>query len=77
MNGSEKQIKWAEDIKTKMMPEFDNIKQRLSGNTIGIKAVDFVTNIDSAKFWIDNRSSNAMSILMSLQKGSLRLRGDE
>lgn len=49
MKGSEKQIQWAEDIKSKMDLSTDGLTQR------GKEIVDWVKKIDDAKWWIDNR----------------------
>lgn len=50
MNGTEKQIKWAEDIKAGM--DFDSAKTAFAGNKPALKALAFIENIDSAKWWI-------------------------
>ncbi len=41
MKGTEKQIKWAEEIKATMKPDFDAIRTQFEGNAIATKAIDF------------------------------------
>ena len=76
MKGSEKQIKWAEEIKATMKPDFDTIRTQFDGNVIAIKAIDYVQALDWATFWIDNRNSNPMTMLNEIAQGNLRVRGD-
>jgi len=76
MKGSEKQIKWAEEIKATMQQDFDTIRTQFEGNALAIKAIDYVQSLDHATFWIDNRNSNPMTMLTEIAQGNLRVRGD-
>jgi len=40
MKGTEKQIKWAAEIKATMKPDFDAIRTQFEGNAIATKAID-------------------------------------
>jgi len=76
MKGSEKQIKWAEEIKATMKQDFDTIRTQFEGNIIATKAIDFVESLDNATFWIDNRKSTPMTMLTEIAQGNLRTKGD-
>jgi len=76
MRGTEKQIKWAAEIKATMKPDFDAIRTQFEGNAIATKAIDFVQGLDWASFWIDNRSSNPMTMMNEIAQGKLRTRGN-
>ena len=71
MRGTEKQIKWAEDIREKIMADFDALKL----NEIGKKAVDYISDIEEAEFWIDHRDCQGLTLLQMLSKGTLRVKG--
>lgn len=73
MLGSQKQIKWAEDIKSGM--DFDGMRQRANGHPIGIKAVDFVEGIEHAAFWIDYRDYTAEQLIYNLMTSGLQVKG--
>jgi len=77
MKGSEKQIKWADDIKANMKPDFDNLRSQLAGNAIALKAINFVENLDLASFWIENRDSSPMTMLNEMVQSGLRIMGCE
>lgn len=49
MKGTEKQIKWAEEIKSKLETGFKNF----TPNPMMEKATNYILNIDNATFWID------------------------
>jgi hypothetical protein len=69
MNGSEKQIGWAEQIKTEVMPAFDRLaaklaasKNSLEGEEFAlasriIEAIDDARQNESAAWWIDSIGS--------------------
>jgi len=71
MKGSEKQIKWAEDIRAKIESEMPNT----DGNEIGKKAVDYIMGIDDARFWIDYKEATAIHLLRALAQGTLTIKG--
>lgn len=74
MIGSEKQIKWAEDIKAGK--DFEELRIRCNGHPLGIKAIEFVENIRDAKFWIDSRNMTAEQMLAALMGGAgLKVKG--
>lgn len=76
MNGSKKQVKWAEDIKAgKNFDKFIDSARNEAARVIVTKAVNFVKGIDSAKFWIDYRDSSEMDIFNSLMTGGLKING--
>lgn len=78
MNGSEKQVKWAEDIKaSKNFDKFIDSARNEAAKVIVTKAVNFVKSIDSAKFWIDYRNSSEMDIFNSLMRGGLKINGHD
>lgn len=76
MNGSNKQVKWAEEIKaTKNFDQFINAARGEAAKVIVTKAIGFVKNIDDAKFWIDYRNSSEMDIFNKLMTGGLKVKG--
>lgn len=76
MNGSQKQVKWAEDIKaSKNFDQFVTAARNEQAKIIVTKAVDFVKNIESASFWIDYRDYAEMDIFNSLMRGNLKVNG--
>lgn len=76
MNGSEKQIKWAEEIKANINVEkFLGKGKDENGNEIIRKAVEFVNSIEDARFWIDYRNKSAMQILTALMESGLQVKG--
>jgi hypothetical protein len=52
MNGSEKQIKWAEDIKEGFLNQAAQIKDEANRNTV----IDFLNAVDDAKMFINDRN---------------------
>lgn len=74
MNGSEKQIKWAEDIRASKASDFAALRSKII-DPKGIKAVDFIESIDAAAFWIDNRSRSVLDMMTSLVRGGLSIKG--
>lgn len=71
MNGSEKQIKWAADIKRQMGLE------QLVGqfNEVADRALNYIKEIDSAVFWIDYRELNANQLMQALVTTGLSIKG--
>jgi hypothetical protein len=73
MNGSEKQVRWAEEIKTGK--NFDKFIRNAKGSKMEdfvTKAVGFVTSIENAEFWIEYRDYSEVRILDCLAKGILK-----
>lgn len=61
MEGTEKQIAWAEDIRKEFFTHFDDIdlEKIKNENKALIKAtITYFANITSSKFWIDNRDDS-------------------
>lgn len=62
MKGTEKQVKWAESIKARVMqdinPELAKLEQRVAANPVELAKVakirEALDNMDAA-WWIDNR----------------------
>lgn len=76
MNGSEKQVKWAEEIKaTKNFDQFIKNAKGSKMETFVTNAANFVKNIESAAFWIEYRDYSEIRILDSLAKGNLKING--
>jgi hypothetical protein len=72
LTGSEKQIKWANDIRAKVQDDFDNFKTALKDNPAAIKGIEFIENIESSRFWIDHKDFDAQGLLV-LFSGELGL----
>ena len=64
MQGSQKQIDWANKIKGEM--DFSSLQGK---NPLLDKASNFVQSIPKAEFWIDNRSGDARSLVGKLPQG--------
>ena len=79
MKGSEKQINWAENIKAeKDFNQFLGKGRNEAANAVIAKAVDFISSIDSAKFWIDNRNSSEMDIMKNfMSQVGIAISGDD
>ena len=76
MDGSKKQVKWAGEIKAgKNFAQFVNNAKGSPMEDFVTKAVNFVTSIESASFWIDYRDYSELRILDSLAKGNLKPQG--
>lgn len=73
MNGSEKQIKWAEDIKSKM--DFAKLRKMVNGNPIAIKAIEYVENNECASFWIEYKNYSTMQLMDQLLTSGLLIKG--
>ena len=76
MNGSDKQITWATEIKASKTEQFATLRSKVI-SPIGTKALDFIESLDSASFWIDNRDRSAMDMLTSLLRGGLSTKGNQ
>lgn len=76
MNGSEKQIKWADEIKAGKAEQFATLRSKVI-SPIGTRALDFIESLDSASFWIDNKDRSAMEMLTSLLRGGLSTKGSQ
>lgn len=73
MNGSEKQISWAEDIKSNM--DFAKLRKMVNGNQIAIKAIDYVENNENAAFWIEYKNYSAMHLMDQFLTSGLLIKG--
>lgn len=71
MKGTEKQIKWAEEIRDKIETSLPD----MSASPIADKAKQYLLNLDEAAFWIDHRDRTAMDLLRDLIGGGLAIRG--
>lgn len=65
MLGSQKQIKWAEDIRNGKLADFEKLGQRAL-NEIAHKAISYIRDNEQASFWIDYRTVSAADMLRSL-----------
>ena len=75
MRGSEKQIAWAEKIRTEINMKNAFGDQKLTPGAK--KAIDFIDSIEDARFWIDHRENKAQALLMELARGTLQVKGSE
>lgn len=75
MNGSEKQIKWAESIIASKQQQFEDLRTR-SKSELGKKAVDYILSQPKASFWIDYRTYSPDDMLRQLLRGGLSIYGD-
>lgn len=74
MQGTEKQIRWANDIKAKIEKQAEAFRARAK-NDEAHKIIDFILSIDSASFWIDYRDSDFGQLLHNLARHGLRIKG--
>lgn len=65
--GSEKQVKWANDIRSQFLKDLSAIEGKLAQP--GKTAVTFLKAIPDSRYWIDNRKATATQHLESLQNG--------
>ena len=64
LTGSAKQVSWANDIRTKMMHEVDELAAKVTRNKeMFDKAVETLKNETSASWWIDRRDNSAMDLI--------------
>ena len=73
MKGSEKQIKWAEDIKARITANNFGME---TVTEVGQKAIDYIASIDDANFWISYRDRTGVAMLQEMARGTLRIKGD-
>ena len=69
MRGSEKQIKWAKDIKDQMMANIENLMNHEKSDKMKIrrqKAIEVLNTIEDSKFFIDNRNEYAPEISVDI-----------
>ena len=65
LKGSEKQVKWAEDIRQKADWSTDGLTPR------GKEIIDWVKKIDDAKWWIENRDlKTTKDVISALSAGT-------
>lgn len=76
MNGSDKQVAWAIEIKESKAEQFAILRSKVI-SPIGTKALDFIESLDNAAFWIDNRDRRPMEMLTSLLRGGLSIKGNQ
>ena len=77
MNGSEKQIKWANEIKAEInMQQLIGNGRDEKSNVLISKVVEFVENIEDANFWIDYRNQSAVGIASQLMGRGLQIKGN-
>lgn len=65
MLGSQKQTKWAEDIRNGKLEDFAKLEARAK-NEIAHKAISYIRDNEQAGFWIDYRTVSASDMLRSL-----------
>lgn len=65
MLGSQKQVKWAEDIRNSKLEGFEKMEARAL-NDIARKAISYIRDNEQASFWIDYRTVSAPDMLRSL-----------
>ena len=61
MEGTEKQIAWAENIRKEFFTHFDDIdleKIKNENKALTKATIAYFANITSSKFWIDNRDDS-------------------
>ena len=78
MNGSKKQIKWANHIKSKLTIEFNSLTDAQKNHPAVKNSVELICKIDDAKWWIEIANGHtAQSILMQIaSKQGLRVKFD-
>jgi hypothetical protein len=74
MLGSQKQIKWAEDIRQGKLEDFAKLEARAL-NGIAHKAISYIRDNEQASFWIDYRTASAADMLRSLLTGGISVWG--
>jgi len=74
MNGSEKQIKWANDIINSKQEAFAKFEQAAK-NDIARKAIAYIRNNQNAAFWIDYRDTTVTDMVRALLGGTLSIYG--
>jgi len=74
MLGSQKQIKWANEIRDGKLADFAKLEERAK-NEIGQKAIAYVRDNEQASFWIDYRAVSASDMVRNLVTTGLQIRG--
>lgn len=74
MNGSEKQINWANDIRNGKAQEFEKLIGAAT-NDIARNAIAYIRDNECAAFWIDYRDTKPIDMFHSLFKGTLMIEG--
>ena len=75
MQGSDKQIKWAEQIKAQIATGFHTF----TPHPVMDKATDYILNIDDARFWIEIAKSytdNPIALVMLFARQGLLTKGN-
>ena len=72
MKGSAKQIAWAEKIQEE---KADAAKSIMGKNQAADRVINSILAIDNACFWIDYRNYEWRTMLSSLQREGLRVKG--
>ena len=75
MKGTPKQTKWAEDIRSGLSDEVEDLRSKIGNNEEGIKALDFILDLEDARFWIDHRNETMTDMMRSLFSHGLRVKG--
>lgn len=73
LQGTEKQIAWAEDIRLRLLEMFVTLMARRGGNDFanklpesGLAITRKLASIDSAKFWIEHRDDDANGLIKAV-----------
>ena len=77
LQGTSKQVKWAEGIKGKMMQELEELKTAEEhmryhfGRNITVeeinKAIEYLNKVDDARFFIDNRFEKGTEVVILVE----------
>lgn len=83
MNGTEKQVKWAEDIKARMLADIEANESKIPADQRDFfeACKTTILSINDARFWIDHRGKDNFVGFCRLAKrladGTLQYRGIE
>lgn len=69
LKGSEKQVSWAKDIRTKMIENIITLMNNEKKEKFIIrrqKAIEVINNIEDAKFFIENRNEYAAAVSVNI-----------
>lgn len=79
MQGSEKQITWATEIRNRIEAEVNPLMAKVPQHRADAvaKAVALIVAIDYAAFWIDNKDINLVGLVRSISTVGLRYKGLE
>lgn len=77
LKGTERQVKWANDIRNKMLKQLEKLKNAEEhrryyfGRDITIEeiedAIEYIKNIDDSKFYIENRYEEGIEIVILIE----------